>query len=164
MHSNSTKPNFFVLCFHLSESFYIWGGFSFNKHFMGHISESSSIRLTSLIALWIGLVFPDLLCSVSNICVPGYISMMPDTCLCFQNLQNISQGKYTRLVYLQLNVHPNTNPVEPIATIKPVETILQMISLWSHWRNRTLGHRNLCITCMTLNTFYGLSEPLITYL
>lgn len=54
---------------------------------MGHISESSSISLTSLIALWIGLIFPDLLCSVSNICGPGDTSVMPDTCLCFQNLQ-----------------------------------------------------------------------------
>lgn len=45
-----------------------------------------------------------------NICNPDDISVKSDMCLCFQNLQNIPLLKYTRLAYLQLNVHPNPNP------------------------------------------------------
>lgn len=163
MHSNSTKPNFFVLFCHLSEfCTYEFVSFLINILWNTHQNQALS-SLTSLIALWIELIFLDLLCLLSNSCSPGDISMnstILDWKYCLFNIHETYPWGNV-LVYLRLNSHSNTHPVEPITTI----------SKWKQsWKWFPSGHIEgldlwvrgaSCITCMTLNTFCGLSEPLI---
>lgn len=94
---------FFVL--YLSESCCIWGCFYFNKHYIEHISESSSIKLSLFDRHLVLINFPRY--KLDRFALFIVQRTLIHVCI-FNFHKSYLKEKYTRLVYLQWNVHCNT--------------------------------------------------------
>lgn len=151
MHRNSTKPDcslfIFVRILYL-RCFFLWINILLNTYQNQALSSwISLIMIMILICLIFSVWTWQQICFVQcPIFATSVIVLWILICICAFNFHRMhSKEKYTRLVYLQLNGHSNTNWMEPITNNKPVETSRKMISLWSHWRRRPLSQRTIVV-------------------